>query len=103
MSRRAPQLNIRSDIARRRVDDLVRETGKSARQVVEEAVMAYRPPPPAGRPPAPEGLEWRGRLLVERETDQTRARPKMTREEHLRIIDEAREDYSRHVMGEDID
>lgn len=60
------QLNIRSDYARDRVDQLVRETGKTARQVVEEAVRAYRPPPPS--PPRDDnltpGMERRGPLVV---------------------------------------
>jgi hypothetical protein len=57
------QLNIRSDAARRRVAELVRETGKSATQVVEEALKSYRPPPPAGEV-LPEGLIREGRFLV---------------------------------------
>jgi len=40
MSRRAAQLNIRSDAARARVAELVAETGKSATQVVEEALQS---------------------------------------------------------------
>ena len=66
MKRRAAQLNIRSDKAKQRVADLIYQTGKTATQVVEEAVMAYRPPPlpTEARPPAPEGTEWRGKLLV---------------------------------------
>lgn len=104
MARRSTaQLNIRSEEARRRVADLVRETGRTATQVVEEALQSYRPQPSTERPPAPEGLEWRGRFLVEKETEESRARPKLTLEEHLRLIDEAREDRDRHIMGEDID
>lgn len=57
------QLNIRSDYARERVDQLVRETGKSARQVVEEAVRAYHPPPPRAED-VPEGMIRKGRFLV---------------------------------------
>ncbi len=104
MTRRSnAQLNIRSDEARRLVADLVRETGRTATQVVEEALQAYRPKPSAERPPAPDGLEWRGRFLVERETAETRARPKLTLEEHLRLIDDARDDRDRYIMGEDVD
>lgn len=60
------QLNIRSDYARERVDQLVRETGKTARQVVEEAVRAYHPAPPAAKDDGnvPEGMIRKGRLLV---------------------------------------
>lgn len=57
------QLNIRSDYARERVDQLVRETGRTARQVVEEAVRAYRPPSPA-KDDVPEGMIRKGRILV---------------------------------------
>lgn len=67
MRRRAAQLNIRSDKAKQRVADLAFQTGKTATQIVEEAVMAFRPPPSPptqARPPAPEGTEWRGKLLV---------------------------------------
>lgn len=103
MSRSAAQLNIRSNAARRRVSELVRATGKTATQVVEEALLAYRPPPPLERPLAPAGLEWRGNFLVEAATPEALARPPMTLQEHLAAIDEARDDYSRHVMGEDID
>ncbi len=63
MTRRAAQLNIRSDAARARVAELVQETGKSATQVVEEALQSYRPPPPAVEV-LPEGLVRDGRFLV---------------------------------------
>jgi hypothetical protein len=99
MTRRAAQLNIRSDTARQRVADLVRETGKTATQVVEEALQSYRPPPPVERPPAPDGLEWRGRFLVEKD----RGGPSISTEELLRRIDEARDDRIRHIMGEEVD
>lgn len=94
MTRRAAQLNIRSDKAKQRVADLVGETGKTATQVVEEAVMAYRPPPPAERSPAPDGLEWRGRLLVSRPDPRLE---KMTAADHRAAIDEAREDWDPDV------
>ena len=93
MSRSNAQLNIRSDKARQRVADLVRETGKSAKQVVEDALQAYRPPPPAERPPAPEGMEWRGRFLVIKDT----GGPRITLEETNRWIDE---DRSRDPFGD---
>lgn len=64
MARRNAQLNIRSDYARERVDQLVRETGRTARQVVEEAVCAYRPPAPTEVDDIPEGMIREGRLLV---------------------------------------
>lgn len=101
MTRRSnAQLNIRSDKARQRVADLVRETGRTATQVVEEALQAYRPQPSTTREPAPEGYVWKGPFLVQK------ARPgqrKMTLEEHLAIIDEVREDRVRHILGEDVD
>jgi hypothetical protein len=99
MTRRAAQLNIRSDKARQRVADLVYQTGKTATQVVEEAVMAYRPPPPTNRPAVPEGLEWRGRFLVMKPT----GGPPITTEQLLQAIDDAREDRMRHILGEDVD
>ncbi len=63
MIRRAAQLNIRSDIARARVAELVAETGKSATQVVEEALHSYRPPPPTTEV-IPEGMIRKGKFLV---------------------------------------
>jgi hypothetical protein len=69
MARRSnAQLNIRSEAARRRVDDIVRETGKSVTQVVEEAVLAYRPEPTADRPPALQGFDWNGKFFVMKAT-----------------------------------
>ena len=56
-----PQLNIRSRYARDRVAELVRQTGLTATQVVEEALQAYSPPL-EDAPPA--GLVRRGRILV---------------------------------------
>lgn len=64
MSRTASQLNIRSDIARRRVSELVRETGKTATQVVEDALRAYRPQLGADVS-IPPGFEIKGRILVQ--------------------------------------
>ena len=65
MSRRNAQLNIRSDYARERVDQLVRETGKTARQVVEDAVRAYQPASTAAKEvDVPEGMIRKGRFLV---------------------------------------
>jgi hypothetical protein len=61
------QLNIRSAFARARVQELVAATGMTAPQIVEDALRGYVPPalPPAEeRPPAPPGMEWRGKLLV---------------------------------------
>jgi hypothetical protein len=63
MSRRAAQLNIRSDAARARVAELIAETGKSATQVVEEALQSYRPPPPRHEM-LPEGVVRDGKFLV---------------------------------------
>ena len=92
MTRRAAQLNIRSDKARQRVNDLVYETGKTATQLVEEAVLAYHPTPvvtpPMAPPPheVPEGLEWNGRYLVIKSL----GGPKITLEETNNIIEEGR-------------
>ena len=96
MTRRAAQLNIRSDKARQRVADLVYQTGKTATQVVEEAVMAYRPSSPVTREAAPEGLEWHGPFLVERD----RGERSITTGELLMAIDEARDARIRHLMDE---
>lgn len=92
MTRRAAQLNIRSDAARARVADLVGQTGKTATQVVEEAVMAYRPPPPVEREPLPEGFEYRNGWIV-----QTAKLDHMTPEDHERASREAREDWDPDV------
>ena len=55
------QFNIRSAYARRRANELARQTGMTAGEVVEEALRAYTPPPSA----APIGaLVRRGPLLV---------------------------------------
>lgn len=92
------QLNIRSDYARERVDQLVRETGKSARQVVEEAVRAYRPPP---QPPPPKdddltpGMVRKGRLVV-----WTGNKVFIPMEATLRAIEESR---TRDIWGDDED
>jgi hypothetical protein len=67
MMRRPAQLNIRSDSARRRVAELVAQTGKSATQVVEDAVRAYRPPP-AKDDTVPAGMTLVGRFLVRQAT-----------------------------------
>lgn len=100
MTRRSnAQLNIRSDTARRRVAELVGATGKSATQVVEDALIAYRPPSFSNRAPAPEGLEWKGRFLVAKSTGDS----SIMTEQLLAAIDAAREDRIRHVLGEDVD
>ncbi len=81
------QLNIRSDAARRRVAELVAETGKSATQVVEDALQSYRPPPPVERPPLPEGFAYRNGFIVQT------AKLDLTPEDHERATREAREDW----------
>jgi hypothetical protein len=58
---RAVQLNIRSEYARARVAELARDTGRSATEIVEDALRNYVPeefPKPVGR------LVRKGRLLV---------------------------------------
>lgn len=80
--RSTPQLNIRSSEARRRVAELVQETGKSATQIVEDAVRSYRPHPAIERP-IPEGMELIGRFLVAK----SRGGPKITLEDTNRAIE----------------
>ena len=64
MARRSnAQLNIRSDAARVRVAELVAQTGRSATQVVEEALQRYRPEPNVEEA-LPEGLMLDGRFLI---------------------------------------
>lgn len=58
---REAQLNIRSTFARERVADLVRRTGMTAAEIVEEALRAYVPPRSVADIP---GLVRKGRLLV---------------------------------------
>lgn len=98
MSRRAAQLNIRSDRARQRVAELVGQTGKTATQVVEEAVMAYRPPPPVELPELPEGFAYRNGWIV-----QTAKLEHVTPEMHLNAVALAREDRDRQLLGLDDD
>jgi len=87
------QLNIRSTAARQRVDQLVRQTGKTVTQIVEDAVRAYRPPLPAERSPAPQGLEWKGRLLVVKPS----GGPEITLEDTNRWIED---DRNRDLFGD---
>ncbi|QTN18909.1 hypothetical protein HZ989_11785 [Brevundimonas sp. AJA228-03] len=79
---RSAQLNIRSRFARERAADLARQTGMTTTQVVEEALRAFHPPGPK---PAPDGMVWKGRILVQRATGRT-----ITLEETLASIDEDR-------------
>jgi hypothetical protein len=79
------QINIRSNFVRARAAQLSAETGKSITQVVEDAVRAYRPPPPVERPPAPEGYEYKGWMLVQKPTGRT-----TSIEEILEAIEESR-------------
>ena len=97
MTRRAAQLNIRSDKARQRVADLVYQTGKTATQVVEEALQAYRPPPPVEQPPLPEGFAYRNGFIVQT------AKLDLTPEQHMNAVAMAREDRDRHLIGLDDD
>ena len=83
--RSTPQLNIRSSEARRRVAELVQETGKSATQIVEEAVSVYRPQPPVEEV-LPDGMLRRGRLLVFK----GHGGPKITLEDTNRAIEAGR-------------
>ncbi len=76
------QLNIRSDFAHDRAIELARQTGMTSKQIVEEALRAYTPP---GRKAAPEGMVWKGRILVRPATGRT-----ITLEESLAAIEEVR-------------
>jgi hypothetical protein len=96
MTRRAAQLNIRSDKARQRVADLVHQTGKTATQVVEEALQAYRPPPPVERQPLPKGFEYRNGWIV-----QTAKLDHITPDQHMNAVALAREDRDRLLLGLD--
>ena len=55
------QLNIRSAFARSRAQELARQTGMTATQVVEDALRGYVPP---GAPAAVGSLILRGAILV---------------------------------------
>ena len=44
MSRRAAQLNIRSEYARERVSEVVAKTGMTATELIEDALRGYVPP-----------------------------------------------------------
>lgn len=97
MTRRSnAQINIRSDFVRERASQLAAETGKTVTQVVEDAVRAYRPPPPAEEEPLPEGFEWRGGFIVQVN------RPTSI-EEILRYIDEDRNRSPFHEDWDDAD
>lgn len=76
------QLNVRSQFARERAAALARQTGMSTTKVVEEALRAFDPP---GERIAPEGMVWKGRILVKKATGRT-----ITLEESLAAIDAAR-------------
>jgi len=81
---RSTQLNIRSQFARERANTLARETGMSTTQVVEEALRAFHPP---SSKPTPDGMVWKGRLLVKKATGRT-----ITLEDTLAAIEAAREE-----------
>jgi len=83
MSRSQPmQLNVRSQFARERAKELAQQTGMSTTQVVEEALRAFHPP---GRKEAPDGMVWKGPILVKRAAGRT-----ITLEETLAAIDDDR-------------
>ena len=87
----AAQLNIRSQFARDRVDQLTRQTGMTATQVVEEALRTYLPVQEA----APPGLVRRGRIWVKPAGD----RPKLTIEQSQAFIDEARLEREEQIIA----
>lgn len=86
MSKAAPrQLNVRSDVARERVAELTRRTGKSVTQVVEDALVAHNPSDadgPVGR------LVRKGGILVM----PANGRPKLTIEEVEAAFEAGREE-----------
>lgn len=86
------QLNIRSDVARERVVELTRRTGKSVTQVVEDALNAYDPQPDPQRIGR---LVRKGRLLVMPAS----GRLKLSVEDVQRSIDEAREERMDDIWG----
>lgn len=90
--RNSSQLNIRSAKARDRATRLAAETGKTVTQIVEEAVQAYRPPPPDDED-LPEGVVRKGRFLVFKST----GRRPVTLEETNAAIDE---DRNRDLFGD---
>lgn len=76
------QLNVRSEFAHDRAAQLARQFGLTTKQVVEDALRAYEPP---GERIAPEGMVWKGRILVKKATGRT-----ITLEESLAAIEAAR-------------
>ena len=87
------QINIRSDFVRARAAQLSAETGKTITQVVEDAVRAYRPPPPVEQL-LPDGLIRKGKFLVFK----GEGGRKTTIEETLQAIEDSR---SRDLLGND--
>lgn len=87
------QINIRSDFVRARAAQLSAETGKTITQVVEDAVRAYRPPPPVEQL-LPDGLIRKGKFLVFK----GEGGRKTTIEETLQAIEDSR---SRDLWGND--
>ncbi|MBV8972675.1 MAG: hypothetical protein JO290_10325 [Sphingomonadaceae bacterium] len=60
---RPAQVNIRSERARQRLDELVRQTGATATAIVEQALQNYIPPRPLPED-VPPGMKRVGRILV---------------------------------------
>jgi len=88
----AAQLNIRSQFARDRVDQLARQTGMTATQVVEEALRTYHPFINDAVPP---GLVRKGRILVKPLGD----RPVLTVEQTEAFIEESRLEREEQILG----
>ena len=82
-SARPSQVNIRSDIARRRLDELVRTTDMTATTIVEAALASYVPPQSVVEE-LPPGLKRVGRILV------LTGGPRLTVEEVNASIEETR-------------
>ena len=82
-------LLVRSDFAHRRAHELARATGLSTTEVVEAALRAYEPP--VGEEDLPPGLVREGRFLV------LTGGPRLTNEDVLAAIDEAREERAQAI------
>jgi hypothetical protein len=89
----AAQLNIRSQFARDRVDQLTRQTGMTATQIVEEALRTYQP---LVHEAAPAGLVRKGRFWVKPAGD----RPKLTIEQAQAFIDESRLEREEQIIAD---
>lgn len=91
------QVNIRSEFVKQRVGELSRQTGKTATQLVEDAVRAYKPSPPADDDEVPAGMVRKGKFLVFKGTGDGRV---ITLDDTNRAI---LADRTRNIWGDDED